>query len=488
VPGLATFVALVGTALENGGFFPGAWTTATVGFLWLIVVALLLDVRLELTRAEVAWLGLLAAIAVWTALSISWSLNARESAFEVRRDAVYVSAAGALLLLGTRRSIVHVVSAVWAAVSAVVLYALARYLLAPSLESDQFQVNLLFRPLGYANALGIFAGLGAVLAVAFTVRAPTRPVRALAAASLAPLTAALWLTASRASALAVLVGLVVMLALDSRRLDLLGAMIVIAPLAAVLVWLCERADLATPARATGAEGRAHLLALWIVLAAITLAWAPRPGEAVSRRLARVDRRRLGLASAVAAGCVVLGAVLVGRGRIDAFFTTGYRPAYWHVAWKEASAHPVFGAGGGAFADYWSRYGDPNLEGGALDAHNLYLETLAELGVLGLLLLAATLALPLLVALRHRSSDLVAPAVGAYVAFLAHAAVDWDWEMPAVTLAALACGAAVLLTERETAPVHKLSAPARTVLLVVALALAVFVLAAELVPSLERPYP
>ena len=88
-----------------------------------------------------------------------------------------------------------------------VVYALARYLLATELRSDQFQVNLLFRPLGYANALGILAGLGAVLAVAFTVRAPTRPVRALAAASLAPLTAALWLTASRASALAVLVGL-----------------------------------------------------------------------------------------------------------------------------------------------------------------------------------------------------------------------------------------------------------------------------------------
>ena len=179
---------------------------------------------------------------------------------------------------------------------------------------------------------------------------------------------------------------------------------------------------------------------------------------------------------------------MGRGQIDAFFTTGYRPAYWHVAWKEASAHPVLGAGGGAFADYWSRYGDPNLEGGALDAHNLYLETLAELGVVGLVLLAATLAVPLLVALRHRSNELVAPAVGAYVAYLAHAAVDWDWEMPAVTLAALACGAAVLLTERETAPVHRLSAPARTALLAVALALAVFVLSAELVPSLERPYP
>jgi hypothetical protein len=279
-----------------------------------------------------------------------------------------------------------------------------------------------------------------------------------------------------------------MLVIDRRRFDLAGAMIVTVPLVAVIVALSERAGLATLTRAAGVEGRAHLLALWVVLGAAVLACAPKLAEAVSRGLMRVDRRRLTQAVALIAACLVLGAVLFGRGRIDAFFTTGYRPTYWHVAWKEAAAHPALGAGAGAFADYWSRYGDPNLEGGALDAHNLYLETLAELGVVGLVLLAAALSLPLLVALRHRSSPVAAPAAGAYAAFLAHAVVDWDWEMPTVTLAALACGAAVLLLERDTAPVRRLSAPARTALLVAALGFAVFVLAAEFVPSLERPYP
>jgi hypothetical protein len=488
VPGLAAFVALLGTALANGGFFPGSWTAATIGFLWLIAVALLLGVPLELTAAELAWLGLLAAVAAWTTLSISWSLNARESAFEIRRDLVYVSAAAALLLLGTRRSAVHLVTALWGAVGVVVVYALAHYLLAPELRSDEFQVNLLFRPLGYANALGIFAGVGGVLAVALTARAGTQPLRALAAASLAPLAAAVWLTSSRASALAVVVGLLVMLALDGRRVDLVGALIVTAPFVAVIVALSERADLTTPARAAGAEGRAHLLAVWIVVGAAVLACAPKRADAVTRGLTRIERRRLAQATALIAACAVVGAVLFGRGRIDAFLTTGYRPTYWHVAWKEAAAHPILGGGAGTFADYWSRYGDPNLQGGALDAHNLYLETLAELGAVGLVLLAAALSLPLLVALRHRSSAIAAPAAGAYAAFLVHAVVDWDWEMPAVTLAALACGAAVLLLERETAPVRRLSPPARTALLVAALALAVFVLAAQFVPGLERPYP
>jgi tetratricopeptide (TPR) repeat protein len=75
-----------------------------------------------------------------------------------------------------------------------------------------------------------------------------------------------------------------------------------------------------------------------------------------------------------------------------------------------------------------------------DAHNLYLETLSELGVPGLLLLVGALGLPLVCIGRRR--ELFA-AAGAYAAFLAHAAVDWDWEIPAVTLAALLCGAALL---------------------------------------------
>jgi hypothetical protein len=74
-----------------------------------------------------------------------------------------------------------------------------------------------------------------------------------------------------------------------------------------------------------------------------------------------------------------------------------------------------------------------------DAHSLYLETLAELGLLGLALLGLALAPPLLAAFRGAS----AAAAGGYVAFLVHAGLDWDWELPAVTLAGLLCGAALI---------------------------------------------
>ena len=68
-----------------------------------------------------------------------------------------------------------------------------------------------------------------------------------------------------------------------------------------------------------------------------------------------------------------------------------------------------------------------------DAHNLYLETLAELGPLGLALLLVALGAPLLAARKAAGDPAGRAALAAYVALLAHAALDWDWELPAVTL-------------------------------------------------------
>src|SRR5262249_6943739 len=79
------------------------------------------------------------------------------------------------------------------------------------------------------------------------------------------------------------------------------------------------------------------------------------------------------------------------------------------------------------------------------------ETLAELGPPGLALLLATLVSPLVAAVRARRHPLVPAASGAYVALLAHAGVDWDWEMTAVTLTGLFCGAALLVAARGRTP-------------------------------------
>jgi hypothetical protein len=69
------------------------------------------------------------------------------------------------------------------------------------------------------------------------------------------------------------------------------------------------------------------------------------------------------------------------------------------------------------------------------------------------------------------------AVGALVAWIVHAGVDWDWEIPAVTLPALACAAVCVAGagRRE----WRLGTPARVGIATVAGAVAIFGLVAAI---------
>jgi peptidoglycan/LPS O-acetylase OafA/YrhL len=82
------------------------------------------------------------------------------------------------------------------------------------------------------------------------------------------------------------------------------------------------------------------------------------------------------------------------------------------------------------------------------AHSLYIQALAELGPLGLAVILVGVLTPLFV-LRNRRDPLLAGAGGAYLAFVLHAGVDWDWELPAVMIAGVFCGAAVLVYGRDS---------------------------------------
>ena len=121
-----------------------------------------------------------------------------------------------------------------------------------------------------------------------------------------------------------------------------------------------------------------------------------------------------------------------------------RPDYWQVAWDDYRAHPLLGSGAGTYGDYWLAH--PANASFTRTAHSVYLQSLAELGPVGLLLIVTAVGLPLL-RLRTRMDPIAATAAAGYVAFLLHAAIDWDWEMPAAGLAGLFCGAALLVATR-----------------------------------------
>jgi hypothetical protein len=120
-----------------------------------------------------------------------------------------------------------------------------------------------------------------------------------------------------------------------------------------------------------------------------------------------------------------------------------RGDYWHVAWHVGRQHPIAGLGAGTFDLAWGAFGDLGRWGGVADAHSLYLETFAELGVVGLVLLAGLAAPVIAAASRSALSTRETAALGGAVTYFVHAGLDFDWEMPAVTVAGVACLAGIL---------------------------------------------
>ena len=76
---------------------------------------------------------------------------------------------------------------------------------------------------------------------------------------------------------------------------------------------------------------------------------------------------------------------------------------WRVAWHEFEREPVLGSGAGTYEQSWNEFRPYAAK--IRDAHSLYLETLAELGVLGLALLLAALTTPVVAALRTQAPRL-----------------------------------------------------------------------------------
>src|SRR5207244_2177943 len=134
---------------------------------------------------------------------------------------------------------------------------------------DSIAVYRLSEPVGYWNALGVFAAMGALLALGFAARAQRSAGRAAAAASLPVLLLTLYFTFGRGGFIAFGVGLAMAIALDSRRLQLLACVLVLAPASALPVWLASRSRALTTLRSPlpQATHDGHRLAL-VLLASV----------------------------------------------------------------------------------------------------------------------------------------------------------------------------------------------------------------------------
>ena len=138
----------------------------------------------------------------------------------------------------------------------------------------------------------------------------------------------------------------------------------------------------------------------------------------------------------------------GAARLTSLQSNRY--AYWGVAFRAFASEPVRGVGAGGWAVWWLRYRKINVF--AQDAHSLPLQTLAELGLVGLALLAVFLAgIGLAARTAHRAAPaLAAGPIAAFVTYVVHSPLDWDWQMPALTLVALVLAGAVVALASDCA--------------------------------------
>ena len=87
----------------------------------------------------------------------------------------------------------------------------------------------------------------------------------------------------------------------------------------------------------------------------------------------------------------------GSARLVTASTT--RGDVYRVALDDFTAHPLFGSGAGSFSVSW--YEHRRYNAALHNAHSLYLETLAELGIVGAAILLAFIAAFVLAAIRAR---------------------------------------------------------------------------------------
>lgn len=456
-PAALAFVAVAGLAFANGGYFPTEWGWAAIAFLLVALAALIVRERLVVGRLTLGFLAGLALFDAWTGLSALWGPAPAPALLEAQRVFVYVAAAAAFIAVVSDAGATGLASGTVAASVLLALHALAGHLFPERATYDPTAGYQLDEPLGYSNALAILLVIGLLLALGFVAHGAGARGRAFAGASTVVLAVALYLTFSRGAILAFAAGSIALTALEPRRL---GVGLRVAPVAAtalLAVWIASSHDALThegygfDAASSSGRSLALELALLAVLGAAAAAYA---------RLAevRASRERVfGFVLAALAGLLLAGAATQVRNAVEAFdrrpaatggdlnkrllsVSSDWRSDYWRVAWEEVRAEPVLGGGAGSWQRWWLRERPSDIT--VRNAHNVYLETLAELGPLGLALLLATLAIPFAAARSARRRPLGSAAAAAYIAFLVHMAVDWDWQITAVGAAAIACAVSV----------------------------------------------
>jgi len=434
-------------------------------------------------RPALALLLPLLGLWLWSLISSGWSDSVDNSHTAADRWLLY---AAALAVLGwavgpSRRRAVALLAGAAAGVFGVAAWMLVKMLAGHGVAL--FLSTRLNDPLGYVNGQAGYLLVGAWPCLALAERhrfgAATARGAALAGAGMAGIVVLVGLgleTQSRSWGFAVIGTTLLLLALVPGRRRRAAA-VLLAALSVAAIYASVSSVWRHPSPLSGlpsAENTRHA-AVAILIAALAAGVVWTAATAALERIAppglrsrsRVSLLTSGALTAVGIAVVVaigLNAGAIGH-RIDSQYQAfvhlapspgstrllsggGNRYDYWRVAMAEFRSAPVIGVGAGDYQPgyYLARRTAESIQ----QPHSLKLQTLAELGAVGALLLGAFLvfvAVGLVRTARDGCADPVARAVavaagGVFVGWLAQTSVDWLHLFPGLTAIALAAAVAL----------------------------------------------
>jgi hypothetical protein len=464
---IAPLALIVGLALAGGGFDLSTRHIAGLA-VWLVVAGLLAcgaAARARLGRPFYWASGLILGLALLSAISSLWSGSIELSVNEADRVLVYLGFFLAAFLIAQTDQRRHR----FAEGIAISLALIAFVALASRLLPNLFDVGpapgsgpRLRYPLGYWNANGVVIGAGIAMLLWMSRRSLTPSLRWLAVASLPVLLLALYLTYSRGGLLALLVAGGCLLALSHDRLWLLAALAIgaLGTLPALLYVQAHRGvadyiaepgtvDQGVTALLLLAAGMALALALFAGLRQLQGRRDGLAGRAVALSRDPVVLKRVALVGAL----VAIGVAIAVGGRAWGQFSSSDlqfpddpkahygqlsgagRHDFWRVSIDAFGEKPALGHGAGTYQFSWEQLRSIPLT--VRDAHSLYLEAFAELGLVGGLLVLGLVGGLLWTgfaawrAARGAQRELFAVLLALALAFAVGAGLDWFWEIAAL---------------------------------------------------------
>jgi hypothetical protein len=424
--------------------------------------------------------GLLLAFAALSALSVVWSVQPDHSWQDSGRLLAYsgVFAAAVALVRVAPERWPAVLGGIALASVVVCAYALLTKIFPGSLApSDTFA--RLEEPYGYWNALGLTAAMGMICCMWLGARRSGHAfVSALAYPAAGLLLLTLVLAYSRGALVALAIGLVLWFCLVPLRLRGAAVLVVAGACAAAVAAFdfskhalsAEGVALAQRTSAghqLGALVLAMVIALTIAGIAIGFLDARRAPSLLLRRrvgallLALIALALVGFAGTLAhssrglPGSISRAVSVLTNpnaktppntpGRLTA--VASVRARYWKEALQIYDAHPLLGVGADGYQTARLRYRTETLE--VKHAHGFVVQTLADLGLVGLAIALALLLVWSLAARRSthpldRRSSYSPERVGMLsmlclvVVFGVHSFVDWTWYVPGDACVALLC--------------------------------------------------